>query len=436
MSSRNYTLANVRKKITLGQQYDATDVLLVQPSLLENQMTTFFNPNTCGPSGNPRCDLIFANSDEYNLNELYLEFTLNNLDPVITQTIYNPWLIFSEMKVSVNNQELLYLDNAEKIFMAQAAYYKRFTADDFSGALQELFPTNFTTALTSGEVSVVSAGKTYSLPLFVLFPFLKDISRSQGVNRLSVELRFQTNTASASSIGRFITSSTASNCYTATTVSFSNIQLRQSVIKNSDPYLRNVPNPVMPMEMFEDRQFAVSWNSLADTKRLQIGQEFSHHQRCTGLSVYIRDDARVTTFNDADSGGRIFSTLDLFGIELRYKSRSIVKFDTANESNKRLNYYRKNQLARYGAINHNRLNNADNSSVFWMPNVFIDLQNVGVADYDGEKLYSGLSNADGSLELILTNTTGVFSTGCVLIVVLHFYEFKHLDAKTGVISAM
>ena len=71
-----------------------------------------------------------------------------------------------------------------------------------------------------------------------------------------------------------------------------------------------------------------------------------------------------------------------------------------------------------------------------MPNVFIDLQNVGVADYDGEKLYSGLSNADGSLELILTNTTGVFSTGCVLIVVLHFYEFKHLDAKTGVISAM
>ena len=79
MSSRNYTLANARKKITLGQQYDATDVLLVQPSLLENQMTTFFNPNTCGPSGNPRCDLIFANSDEYNLNELYLEFTMNNL---------------------------------------------------------------------------------------------------------------------------------------------------------------------------------------------------------------------------------------------------------------------------------------------------------------------------------------------------------------------
>ena len=127
MSSRNYTLTNTRKKITLGQQYDATDVLLVQPSLLENQMTTFFNPNTCGPSGNPRCDLIFANSDEYNLNELYIEFTMNNLDPVITQTIFNPWLLFSEMKVSVNNQELLYLDNAEKIWrILQTLYRCRF----------------------------------------------------------------------------------------------------------------------------------------------------------------------------------------------------------------------------------------------------------------------------------------------------------------------
>ena len=124
MSSRNYTLANARKKITLGQQYDATDVLLVQPSLFENQMTTFFNPNTCGPSGNPRCDLIFANSDEYNLNELYLEFTMNNLDAVITQTVFNPWLLFSEMKVSVNNQELLYLDNQLKfIYDVEMLYF-------------------------------------------------------------------------------------------------------------------------------------------------------------------------------------------------------------------------------------------------------------------------------------------------------------------------
>ena len=108
MSSRNYTLANVRKTVTMGSTYAGEDVLLIKPSLLENQMTTFFNPNTCGPSSNPRCDLIFANSDEYNLNELYLEFTMNNLDAAVSQTVYNPWNLFSEMKLSINNGEVHY----------------------------------------------------------------------------------------------------------------------------------------------------------------------------------------------------------------------------------------------------------------------------------------------------------------------------------------
>ena len=436
MSSRNYTLANVRKTVTMGSTYAGEDVLLIKPSLLENQMTTFFNPNTCGPSSNPRCDLIFANSDEYNLNELYLEFTMNNLDAAVSQQVFNPWLLFSEMKLSINNSEVQYLDNTEKIWLAQAAYYKRFDDSAFKGALQELFPTNFTNGLTTGETVAPLTGVTFSLPLFVVFPYIKDISRSQGVSRLSLEVRFQTNTGTPASIGRFITSSTTANCWTAATVNFTNVQLRQSVIKNSDPYLRSVPNPVMPIEMHEDCAFALSWNSATDTKRLQLGQEFSHHARCHGISVYIRDDARVTTYNDADSGGRVFSGINLFGIELRYKSRSIVKYDTAPEANKRLNYYRKNQIARYGQCNTNRLNGADNSSVFWMPTTFIDLQNVAIADYDGERLYSGLSNADGSLELILTNNTGAFSTACVLYVVLHYYEFQHLDPKTGTLTKM
>ena len=178
MSSRNYTLANVRKTVTMGSTYAGEDVLLIKPSLLENQMTTFFNPNTCGPSSNPRCDLIFANSDEYNLNELYLEFTMNNLDAAVSQQVFNPWLLFSEMKLSINNSEVQYLDNTEKIWLAQAAYYKRFDDSAFKGALQELFPTNFTNGLTTGETVAPLTGVTFSLPLFVVFPYIKDISRS------------------------------------------------------------------------------------------------------------------------------------------------------------------------------------------------------------------------------------------------------------------
>ena len=171
MSSRNYNLAGARKTVTLGTTYAGEDVLLIKPSLLENQITTFFNPNTCGPSSNPRCDLIFANSDEYNLNELYLEFTMNDLDGTVTQQVWNPWLLFSEMKLSINNVEVQYLDNTEKIWLAAASYYKRFDDSGFKGALNELFPTNFTTGITAGETSVISAGATYSLPMFVISPF-------------------------------------------------------------------------------------------------------------------------------------------------------------------------------------------------------------------------------------------------------------------------
>ena len=56
---------------------------------------------------------------------------------------------------------------------------------------------------------------------------------------------------------------------------------------------------------------------------------------------------------------------------------------------------------------------------------------------DNDRLvYSGISNKDAELELIITNTSGAYSTDCYLYVVLSYLEFHVLDQKTGVLNEM
>ena len=434
MSSKNYVVANAKKNVLIGHTYDSKEILKVRPNLFENYSTVFFNPQTISTGGSARCD-VNMRTEDYNLNELLLEFDQVNASATITQTIFNPFMIFSEIKLLINDQVLIHLDNQEKIFCTVAEALRGLTQQECKSLLQTLMPSFGGVA---GETTAVSSTTKWSLPISTfLFPFIRDISPSQGVQKLSVEVRMQPNVATADGNGRFIASGTVNNCYSDATISFQNMQLRLIYTKHSDPFLRAVPNPLICLQKYADRMYNLSFNALNVQKRIQLGTEFSSYRNINGVIIYIYDKAKVTAFNDADCC-KVDSDLTLLGFELKFKTRSVLKMDAVTDKGRKAKYYHDSNLKRFGrSINSDIIDNSTNLTKYFVPLTHVDLQSVANGSNDSDRLvYSGISNKDAELELIITNTSGAYSTDCYLYVVLSYLEFHVLDPKTGVLNEM
>ena len=267
-------------------------------------------------------------------------------------------------------------------------------------------------------------------------PWLRDISPSDGVGKLSLEVKFVANYGTPSSIGRFMLSSTNNNPYTDSTIRFDNIQVRSVFTRHRDPILLKVPNAVIPIQRFAEKQYLLnSWNATTDSFRVQLSQEFSHYRNCNLIYVYLYPSSNVTAYNDADCM-KVNSGLALIGWELRWKSRTIINFSTAVDNNRKAKYYHDTYYKKYGKIiDDSMINDSTDKSKVWIPLTMIDLQSVGNGSGDDHSLvFSGISNQNSDLELILYNTQGAFCAGtCLLNVVLGYTEFFNLDPKSGVV---
>lgn len=432
MSSLNIINNNTGKSTMIGHAYSAEQIHIISPSLNETESTIFFNPLQGGCGSIHRADWNLSSSDEFNLNELYLEFSIQNLDAVLTQNIKNPWLLFDSFKILFNNQEVCYYDNAESIFAAQSMYYRKFDNLQLKVEMMKLFPTNY--SVVAGETIPVSSTVPWSLPLTILFPWLKNISRSQGLSKLSCEFSMRPNTATPASIGRFILSSTTNNCYTDATFKILNIQLRINSTKHTDPSLRSISNPVMVIQNFETRMYNETWNALTAQKRIQLTNEFSHRNLCFGLLVYIYNNQAVTAYNDTDCM-KIDSQASLIGFQIKYKSRTIVDYSLNSELGRRNAYHINIGEKLYKNFNHALIDlTVSDESKYWVPLTFLDFSSIDNHAPDTHHIYSGLSNSGSELEIVLTNTSGVFATSPYIYATLCYNTICQLDPKTGNVS--
>lgn len=429
MSTLNYTAQNNKTNI-VAKSHDGRNQIVFKPSLTETTYTKFFNAVSGAPGTNHTVEFNLSSNDLFNVNELLLEFTVANLDAVLSQTIFNPWMLFAEMRLLVNGSEVVYYDNSEKLFNAQANYYRQFSEDELFTKLIEIRPTEFTKTF-NGETIAPLTSLSYSLPLIsVLFPFIKNINRMQGLFKIGVEFRFQPNTNTVATVGRFIRSSTLLNPYTISTIAFQQISLRVLATRHSDALLYNLPYTMMIVPKYDDRMYALNWNSTSSQQRIQLTNDFTFRHMVHGIQLYLYAQDLVTAYNDADCC-KVNSGVDLIGWELKYKSRSVVKLDSITERGKRAKYYLDNHTRRYNKpMNSNLISASDLAGQLFVPLTFIDLQSVSNVNYSHDNIYSGVSNGGGELELIITNTLGAFSANCYLYVVLCYYEGVCLD-KTG-----
>jgi len=226
MSTKNIELSHVKEKQSrlAGVGIDGKEIFKISPSLFETYTNKYFNPVNGSPSSYHTLNLDLSVSDEYNLNSLMLEFTQTNKHATASQAVLNPYLLLSEFKVLLNNVEVLHYDNQEAIFLAVSEFLRAKTDEERRSFFSTIFPTQALAPL-SGETVQALTSVNWSLPLEPLTSFIKNISRSDGLAKLTLEFRFVPNYGVQSMNGRFIRAGDDVNVYSEANIAFSNIAL-------------------------------------------------------------------------------------------------------------------------------------------------------------------------------------------------------------------
>lgn len=437
MTSKNLTVNKIENNLVAGYNYAGDKIIVIPPSLSDfTVQQSFTPPSLLQPGAITRLDWNIP-SDDANINEMYLGFNAVNLDGTLSMIVKNPFLLFQEIKVSLNNQELFYLQNMEQIYTHVGDYFRGLTYNEFIAMQQRLyFSQSGISTWTNGETIAAGGTCTFYLPFTtIIAPFLKNISRSDGVSRLSFDIKFAANLGTSATNGRFIQSSTSNNCYTSATARFDNVSLYIHSTKHSLPSLRNInAQNIFAIPCYEDKMYSIPWNTGSDTQKISLSNDFSSHDMCTHVAIYLYDPARVTAYNDGDCV-KTFSGADTIGFQLRYNAKDILKMTDVTDLNKRVNYHHHVHNRRYGKpINHNLLTaNAGNEGLFYIPLTSIDLSGFEHAVYNEDTHIAGINNSsNGSLDLIVNNAVsgGTFSTGVYLYVVLCYTKIGKLD-KSG-----
>lgn len=429
MSTKNINLDQRAKKEYLkGYSYMGSELYKVNGNVSDSYATTYTQPQSVSVGGHVQCHIQF--SEDYNLNDLVFEFTQTNNDGTLSQTVFNPWLLFQEFKISINNQQVVHLKTTEEIYTTVNHYVRKCgDANELKSLLQQNMVTNFSTPLT-GETLTAGSSITWGLPIFkMLCPYLCGISPSQGVSRLSFEARFNPDYATAASNGRFIASSTVNNPWTSAIVTMSDCQLRQYVTRTKDPILRQMASPLMVIQRFQEKLFNISFNATTANQRIQINNTFSNFPVCNCIYIYSYNPAGVTAYNDADCC-KTDSDVSLIGWELKLNTKTLHKFDASADKQKKVKYYSESYEKEFGKpINPEMIDNSTTLTKYWTLTSKVDLSNIAVGVNDNNReIYSGISSTN-DMELTIWNTSGAYSTSTYLYVMLGYLEWFRLDSN-------
>jgi len=246
--------------------------------------------------------------------------------------------------------------------------------------------------------------------------------------KLTLEFRFVPNYGVQAMNGRFIRSSADVNVYTESNIAFNNIALRLHHTKHSDPVMRNISGGgYIVIPKFDIKTFQCNFSTASALQRCQLSTDFSIRPIVNAIIVYMYNTSAVTTWNDADAC-KVDSSVNQLGFELKFKSKTILKYDASNQANNRRRYLFETHKRRFGQVYPPALcQESDDTTKVWIPPTLIDLSSVEKHKSDSHVVAGLPSNAD--LELIVTNAVpnGNYSANCNLQICLLYTERAQLN---------
>lgn len=360
----------------------------------------------------------FSKQDKVRLHELYLDFTLKNINTSDTMTIFNIFLLFQQITLRIDNIELCKYDDPEKIFLLVSENLKDYLySTEQTKAALNLFTDN-----SNGFNGVVipPASQAYiSIPIFeFLTPSLKYIQANE-LNKIELEFKTQTNTNNAILNTRFIMNSTGNNIYNNSDFQLTDIHYRLSQEKFSKDALIKIPtSPVLLFDDFEIKPYTQSWTLGTENLRINLKNDFSTHNKIQGLYFYVYPKSN-NVFN-AGNAGKVFSD---FGFKVLYKSNVILDFSNYLQHRiRRRAYFTKCFRKRHGALptdDYFKMTNGNLTQSYYSPLLYIDFNEIRIENPRAQDIVNLLDNTQSEYEIIIYNN-GTNYGDLLITAALHF----------------
>lgn len=416
----------------LGWSYDGThDYYNIGGSQVNVVSTSCIPVN--GAAGTPfRVDYFLNNQDRFVIVGGELGIDIVNSSGTEALTLLNLALIFAELKLLINNQEAAKYSSQEELFLKAQDSIKNACAleNDYYAYLTSYLRTEITRTF-SGETAGTSATKRVYIDLLkVFFPAYCGIDTvSNNIQKISIEARFANNFGSAAGNGRFALSGTTSNAY-GSNITFQNLTVRWTTKSLSNEKLYTIVP--QKQKYFVESRFdvisrpSVSWNTTGtDRQVVTLSTDFSSHALCQALWIHIFPVGLVTAYNDTDIA-KIYSDYRI-GITVKFKSKVIVDYSTANDAPSRIRYLNEVHKAKYnGNFPPSFLHDtsANSLSLFYLPMCCVDLTNIENTE---EKMgLGGIDNGAGNNYEVTFTCLSALSTNCNIYLGLEYLSVQQL----------
>lgn len=385
--STKFLLANYKDKAPVPRSLQHEAIFPVAgTSMRQEYIHTLFDQTSVKPGGKTSAEIKF-NSKEVELDRHQLiRFQMNTSDGTNHATMYkDAFTLIDQITVEYNDsrEKLEYKQN-NHILAARSIHLKEY-GDEI---MEHLANTNVTFNSLAGVQVTNAASKNFYIDLFDIFPYLKDQIHQGFVNSLKVTIRFTTPATDAENTALICVSNTTSNPYTASVITFTNIEFIRvyDIVQDAKTYIRPTLDSVRLMvPKFTTKVYDnIAWSTVTTDKKVFKLSDIAKEERIAGILAYVRDVGASPAYNDANAGkmysGHNYITWSLRQLDGDKKTLSFLTDQT--EWQRRLRAYEiETQYNEYGkklpiAVHAN----SDDLNKYYLVQTWIPFQNIELSD--------------------------------------------------------
>ena len=321
-----YTLSKSGVKPSY-ENFLGENIFVVGQSKYEEKQYSFTTPSISNPAGNQvQCTLTFPPLTQPRIRDIYMTFTASNSSATLAPTFKSVFMLLNTVKLLVNNTEAYYYMDRYQIMSGVQDYLRKHDDSEFWQQLNR-FRTE-TGKTVNGETIPTSGSQNFTIPLTVLFPFLKGMIVNKQITQLDFQVVWQLDTASLVNAG-YVVSNTISNAYNSANLAYNNIAVNILWDNNTDARLyKNVYTNVMLFSKWETKVYNnQSWTNLGtDSIMLDLSTVWGKHTKVLGVLVFIQPSVQ-SAFNSA-TAAMYYSGANYIGFDVLSNSSFITQLAT------------------------------------------------------------------------------------------------------------
>jgi hypothetical protein len=427
-------LINANEKVTSYTYADEPIYLLPSTNVSDYKESRHsFNPPSGGEGLQTQLEIFFQKNEFNNVRGMITNFNVINSSATEQPIFYNKYLVLRSARMTVNSQELSFLQDQHQIMRKVSSFMSKYPEQDiYTGLAQHR---NEITKTFNGDAFTVSTTTRHSIDLFVLFPELKSFTTQySGISRIFIELAFQANNNSLLN-NMFCRSNTTNNAY-GTNISFSNIECVLKYTKHYDAKLfKMISPPMMIVEKSLTKQLpSQSWNSVGvDNFSVNLFNDFFKQARCTGLSIYFFDVAGNSAYNSSNSA-KFVSGPEYYSYVIRKGSDILVDHSKPIEDlTLRRQYFLNNWKDTYANEMPLELLNKSTPLADYYIQHSLPLVTTINDSYSPSVNISGRSNTSNDYEILFTCAQAI-SANVNIFYILNYIELSQVDPASGLLK--